>query len=851
MSAYPATARGVATGGTAGILRVGGGGGGLGGNGGNSCCGAGGGGVGRGADGGGSGNPGAAGIVIGASGGGAGTGGSAPGGVAGGGGGANVISGGGGGVGGGNGTIIGTGGNGGFGGGGGGGPTVGGNGGFGGGGGGSLIYGGTGGYGGGGGNGVVGGAGGFGGGKAGSGLFPRKSGGGGGGAGMGGAIFVQRGGKLTIAGTFSVNGNSVNGGTGGGRGGLNGHAFGSGIFMQGSGTISFAPGSGQAQVISNVIADEKGVVARGYKPPTGFTPGSWGLTLNGPGSLTLSAANMYTGGTNVMAGTLNVTGSIADSNLTSVAGGGALIGTGTVGAVKINSGGVFAPGASGAPGTNMTVSGNLAFASGAVYLVQLDPSTSTKANVSGAATLTGATVEAQFASGSYLTKQYQILQTTGGLSGTTFASLSNVGLPSGFTDSLSYSGTDVFLDLVPTMPLNGFTTNERNVANALNNYFNSGGTLPANFVPVFGLTGGALASTLMQLDGEVATGSEVPAFQLMDEFLNLMLDPFVDGRLGNGAYGSGAAMGFAPDAQTILPPDVALAYAGVLKAPPAAPFQQRWTAWGASYGGANATAGDPAVVGSSNLTAQTFGFAAGMDYHYSPDTIVGFALGGGGTDWGLAGGMGTGRSDAFQSGVYGITRAGPAYLGASLAFANHWMTTNRATMGDILTANFAAQSYGGRVEGGYRFAVLPALGVSPYAAVQAQAFHTPSYSETDVTGGGFGLNYAAMNATDTRTELGARFDDPAVIGGIPVLLRGRVAWAHDFVSNPALSAAFELLPGSNFIVNGAAIPHDSALTTAGAEFFFTPRWSLLVKFDGDFAPASQTYAGSGTLRYVW
>jgi hypothetical protein len=39
----------------------------------------------------------------------------------------------------------------------------------------------------------------------------------------------------------------------------------------------------------------------------------------------------------------------------------------------------------------------------------------------------------------------------------------------------------------------------------------------------------------MHLDGEVATGAEVPAPQLMDEFLNLMLDPFVDGRLGSGA----------------------------------------------------------------------------------------------------------------------------------------------------------------------------------------------------------------------------------------------------------------------------------------------------------------------------
>jgi hypothetical protein len=31
-------------------------------------------------------------------------------------------------------------------------------------------------------------------------------------------------------------------------------------------------------------------------------------------------------------------------------------------------------------------------------------------------------------------------------------------------------------------------------------------------------------------------------------------------------------------------------------------------------------------------------------------------------------------------------------------------------------------------------------GFTPYAAVQAQSFRTPSYSETDVNGGGFGRN---------------------------------------------------------------------------------------------------------------
>ena len=87
-----------------------------------------------------------------------------------------------------------------------------------------------------------------------------------------------------------------------------------------------------------------------------------------------------------------------------------------------------------------------------------------------------------------------------------------------------------------------------------------------------------------------------------------------------------------------------------------------------------------------------------------------------------------------------VVRAG--LLAGALAFSNHWFTTNRSALGDHLTANFIGQSYGGRIEGGYRYAVLPAFGVTPYGAVQAQDFHTPAYSESDVTGGGFGLSYA-------------------------------------------------------------------------------------------------------------
>ena len=258
-----------------------------------------------------------------------------------------------------------------------------------------------------------------------------------------------------------------------------------------------------------------------------------------------------------------------------------------------------------------------------------------------------------------------------------------------------------------------------------------------------------------------------------------------------------------------MPEEIALAYSKVIKTPvykaaPITTFEQRWTAWGAGFGGYNKTSGDPAVVGSHDLIARTASYAAGLDYHVTRDTIVGFALAGGGTNWSLAQGIGGGRSDAFQAGAYAATRSGPAYLAASLAFANHWMSTDRfAPIGDHLTADFKAQSYGGRVETGYRFGT-PIVGVTPYAAVQAQSFRTPGYSEVDVNGGGFGLSYNSRTGTDTRSELGARFDHVAAFNRDAVLtLRGRLAWAHDWVSNPTLAAAFLALPGTNFIVNGA------------------------------------------------
>jgi autotransporter-associated beta strand protein len=590
---------------------------------------------------------------------------------------------------------------------------------------------------------------------------------------------------------------------------------------------------------------------------SGTMSGSGGLAKVGSGTFVLTGSNAYTGPTNINAGTLQVDGSIATSSLTSVNSGGTLIGIGTVGGTRINSGGIFAPG-SGAPGTSMTVAGNLAFQSGALYLVQVNPTTASSANVSGGATLTGGSVQAVFAPGSYLARSYDILHAAGGLGGTTFSGVSG-NVPAGFTQSLSYSATDVFLNLKAGLGTSsGLNQNQANVANAINNFFNNGGTLPPSFLALFGLTGGNLGNALTLLSGEAATGAQQGAFQLMSQFLGIMLDPFVAGRGGVGGA-MGGAIPFAPERE-VLPDDIALAYAKVMKAPlyKALPiYEQRWSVWGGAYGGSNRTSGDPAVAGTHDLSARAGGVAAGLDYRLTSNTVVGFALAGGATNWSLANGLGGGSSDAFQLGFYGATRAGAAYLAGGFAYTSHWLSTDRfAFAGDHLTASFNAQSFGARVEGGYRFAPagVGGVGITPYAAVQAQSFRTPNYSETDVNGGGFALAFNARTATATRSEFGARFDYvvPFYLYHNAVLtLRGKLAWAHDWITDPMLAAVFQALPGASFIVNGATPAKDSALASAGAELRMANGVSLLGKLDGEFAGHSNTYAGTGTVRVSW
>ncbi|MSP46877.1 MAG: autotransporter outer membrane beta-barrel domain-containing protein, partial [Xanthobacteraceae bacterium] len=174
--------------------------------------------------------------------------------------------------------------------------------------------------------------------------------------------------------------------------------------------------------------------------------------------------------------------------------------------------------------------------------------------------------------------------------------------------------------------------------------------------------------------------------------------------------------------------------------------------------------------------------------------------GGGQTSYGLSTGLGTGKSDAFQVGAFGSQRFGAAYISGILAYSYHRMTTDRTVTiagADHLRASFDAHNWGGRIEGGYRLAT-PVVGITPYGAYQAQWVHTPSYSETVVSGTpAFALSYDAKTTSTNRVEAGVWFDKSfAFYDRTTIGLRVRGAWAHDRSSDPNINATFQSVPGA-------------------------------------------------------
>jgi outer membrane autotransporter protein len=170
--------------------------------------------------------------------------------------------------------------------------------------------------------------------------------------------------------------------------------------------------------------------------------GSGSFAKRGAGNLNLTGTSALAGATTIEAGKLSVNGSLGSSAVT-VLSGATLAGSGAVGGVAADAGGTVAPGNS--IGT-LTVSGNVSFASGSTYQVEVNASgSSDRIAASGSATISGGTVQVLAQTGNYAAAtNYTILTASGGVGGSFSGVSSNLAF---LTPSLAYDSQNVTLTM--------------------------------------------------------------------------------------------------------------------------------------------------------------------------------------------------------------------------------------------------------------------------------------------------------------------------------------------------------------------------------------------------------------------
>ena len=564
---------------------------------------------------------------------------------------------------------------------------------------------------------------------------------------------------------------------------------------------------------------------------SGAITGTGGLVKTGSGTLSLTGTSSFTGATSLNAGVLVVNGSLAGSVVT--LNGGTLGGTGTVGGINAVAGAV-APGNS--IGT-LAVAGNVAFAPGSTYQVEVNAAGATdRIDATGTATLTGGLVQVLAEQGDYaLSTRYVILAAQGGVSGTFSNLTTNLAF---LTPTLSYGANDVVLTLA------------RNDV--------SFGAGPGRFVAITRNQTGAgrgaealgagnriydalISSTIAEaragfdaLSGEAhAQGVSVAietSHLVREAVLNRLRAPFE----------TSASLG---TVQGAFSADLPGRKGGVSL--PAPRFEsRRVTLWGEAIGAAGRSDGDG---NAASLERRGGGMLAGVELESGGVSLwrIGALAGFTRHHFDLDARRSSGTQDAVHAALYGGAKLGAVNLRAGAAYAWNETDLTRQVLlrgfSDVLRHDGNGSTTQGFAEIGYDLRV-GAVAFEPFA--QIAFVHVRIEAGTEQGGA------AALRASGSSQNLGFKtlgLRAEAQLGGMPLFARGMLGWRHAFgETTPSARLSFAS-GGGAFNVYAAPVARDALVAEAGLSWRASGMTSLGVAYTAALGDGQRDHALKGRL----
>jgi outer membrane autotransporter protein len=548
-------------------------------------------------------------------------------------------------------------------------------------------------------------------------------------------------------------------------------------------------------------------------------------TING-GTLANNAAGVL--------GDVTVAGGAAfnnDGTAGLVTNAGTLTGVGTLAGVANVAGGIVAPGQG--IGT-LNVAGNVSFAAGSIYQVQVNTAgQSDRIAATGTATLNGGTVQVLAEDGTYqpLTT-YTILTAAGGVTGQFASVTTNYAF---LTPTLFYDPTQVRLQLA------------RNSLDFASIAFTPNQSATGRGVEGLGLGNPVYDAVLTASAPEARAAFDLLSGEIHATAITTAIETsrFVREAALNRLRGLGSPLAFAGG------PTVPAAFAADLpgRAPIVSPVPVRMVEprvfglWGQGFGSWGRTDSNGNAARADRSTG---GFLFGADATFDERWRVGFAGGYSRTTFDVNDRLSSGELESFNGAVYAGASLGAVQvrLGAAASFDQY--ETRRTVafrgFGDTLRADYDGSTLQAFGELGYRLAFGAAI-VEPFVGAAAVRVSTDGFAES---GGGAALGLRGTDTDVGYTTLGVRAE--AALGfGAPLFVRGMLGWRHAFGdTTPTTLAAFRSgSPG--FGVAGLPVDRDSLVAEAGLDWRVSDRATIGISYTGAIGERAQDHGLRGTV----
>lgn len=546
--------------------------------------------------------------------------------------------------------------------------------------------------------------------------------------------------------------------------------------------------------------------------------GHGGLTKQGIGTLVLTGNNTYSGPTLVNQGLLAVNGSLASQ--VTVSNSGVLGGSGSIGALTAKSGGTVAPGNS--IGT-LNVAGDVNFDAGSTYAVELSNTSSDRIVAGGKATLNGGTVTLALESSptllsqpeaqSLIGRQYNILQATGGITGSFAQVLPNYLFVGG---NLNYGANGVQLDVARTA--NSFasvavTDNQRAVAAAAEQLGAGNGVYESLLLAP---SAASAQGAFQQLSGEI-----YPALETALVNDNRYLREAVGERLQQGE------MGTSP--QTI---------------------DTRGNVWVKALGAWGKTDSSSDTAG---YTTSIGGLLAGVDGALDEDTRLGLVAGYSDTSLNMGDGTHSRASvDSYHFGAYAGHEIGAWRLSGGATYSWHRADVKRELQyGEVAgkqKAKVDARSTQVFTEAAYRLNLQP-LALEPFANLAYVHLDSDGFSEK-------GDAAALKGGDDTRdlvlSTLGVRALKTFNLTDHQALdVSGTLGWQHNLSSTDSERHLAFASGGTSFAVESSPMVRDAAVVGARASLALSKEARLNFDYNGLLASKEKIHGVGLSLDWAF